>query len=190
LANATNGLKAMLLGGCALWALAAHATVTQVRDVETLTQSSDAVVRGKVQSVESSWVGQGTQKSIVTRVKIQVSEKLKGDPGSVAEVVQPGGVIPESDIGQIVHGMPEFQRGEEVVVFLKKHSPSVAAFRISGMAQGKYTVERTSDGKNAFAVPSAIDAALIDADGLPATSSAKPLELTELRKRIRAAVTK
>ena len=72
----------MLLSGCALWALAAQATVTQVRDVETLTQDSDAVVRGTVQSVESSWVGQGTQKSIVTRVKIQVSEKLKGDPGS------------------------------------------------------------------------------------------------------------
>ena len=180
----------MLLAGCALWSLAAHATVTQVRDVETLTQESDAVVRGTVQSVESSWVGPGSQKSIVTRVKIQVSEKLKGDPGSVAEVVQPGGIIPESDIGQIVHGMPEFKTGEEVVVFLKKHSPSAATFGVSGLAQGKYTVERTSDGKNAFAVPSAIDAALVDADGLPATGSAKPLELKELRKRVRAAVTK
>ena len=190
LANATTGLKAMLLSGCVLWALAAHATVTQVRDVETLTRDSDAVVRGTVQSVESSWVGQGTQKSIVTRVKIRVSENLKGDPGSVAEVVQPGGIIPESDIGQIVHGMPEFQRGEEVVVFLKRHAPSVATFWVSGMAQGKYTVERTSDGKNAFAVPSAVDAALVGADGQPATSSAKPLELTELRKRIQAAVTK
>jgi len=190
LANATAVLKAMLLGGCALWALAAQATVTQVRDVETLTQDSDAVVRGTVQSVESSWVGQGTQKSIVTRVKIQVSEKLKGDPGSVAEVVQPGGVIPESDIGQIVHGMPEFQRGEEVVVFLKRQAPSVPTFHVSGMAQGKYTVERTSDGKNAFAVPSALDAALVGADGLPATSSAKPLELTELRQRIRAGMAK
>jgi hypothetical protein len=66
----------------------------------------------------------------------------------------------------------------------------VATFRVSGMAQGKYTVERTSDGKTAFAVPSAIDAALVGADGLPAISSAKPLELTELRKRIQAAVTK
>jgi hypothetical protein len=190
LANATTGLKAMLLGGCALWALAAHASVTQVRDIETLTQDSDAVVRGTVQSVASSWVGEGSQKSIVTRVKIRVSEKLKGDPGSVAEVVQPGGVIPESDIGQIVNGMPEFQRGEEVIVFLRRHAPSVATFRVSGMAQGKYTVERTSDGKTAFAVPSAIDAALVGADGLPAISSAKPLELTELRKRIQAAVTK
>jgi len=32
--------------------------------------------------------------------------------------------------------------------------------------------------------------ALVGADGQPATSSAKPLELTELRKRIQAAVTK
>src|SRR5260370_691357 len=175
LANATAVLKAMLLGGCALCALAAQATVTQVRDVETLTQDSDAVVRGTVQSVESSWVGQGTQKSIVTRVKIQVSEKLKGDPGSVAEVVQPGGVIPESDIGQIVHGMPEFQRGEEVVVFLRRPGPSVASFRVSGMAQGKYTVERTSDGKNAFAIPSAIHPALVGAARIPAIGTTTPL---------------
>jgi hypothetical protein len=188
--NATTGVKAMLAGGCALWAVAASATITEVRDVETLTQGSDAVIRGTVQSVESSWVGEGPQKSIVTRIKIQVSEKLKGDPGSVAEVVQPGGVIPESDIGQIVHGMPEFQRGEEVVVFLKRQAPSVTTYRVSGMAQGKYTVERTSDGKNAFAVPSVVDAALVGPDGLPATSSAKPLELTELRNRIRAVVTK
>jgi hypothetical protein len=164
--------------------------VTQVRDVETLTQESDAVVRGTVQSVESSWVGQGSQKSIITRVKIQVSEKLKGDPGSVAEVVQPGGIVPESDIGQIVYGMPEFKKGEEVVVFLKRHAPSAATFGVSGLAQGKYTVERTSDGKNAFAVPAQIDAALVDANGLPASSSAKPLDLKELRKQVRAAVSK
>ena len=187
MAKVRSSLKAVLAASCAFWALAAQATITRVQDLDALARDSDVVVRGMVQSVESRWVGDGPQKSIVTRIKVQVAEQLKGETGSVAEIVQPGGVIPESDIGQIVHGMAEFQRGEEVVVFLKKHAPSATTFAVTGMAQGKYTVERSSDGKDAFAVPSAIDAALVDGDGFPVTSDAKPLELRELRQRVRAA---
>lgn len=183
-------LSTVLAASFALFAFSAHATVTRVQDLESLTRDSDVVVRGTVQSVESSWVGDGPQKSIITKIKVQVAEKLKGESGSVAEIVQPGGIIPESDIGQIVHGIAEFQPGEEVVLFLKKHAPSASTFAVTGMAQGKYTVQRSSDGKDAFAVPSDIDAALVDADGLPTVSSAKPLELSELRQRVRAAETK
>ena len=190
MAKVRSSLKAVLAASCAFWALAAQATITRVQDLDALARDSDVVVRGTVQSVESRWVGDGPQKSIVTRIKVQVAEKLKGETGSVAEILQPGGVIPESDIGQIVHGMAEFQAGEEVVVFLKKHTSSATTFAVTGMAQGKYNVERSSDGKDAFAVPSAIDAALVDGDGLPVTSNAKPLELRELRQRVRAAETK
>jgi len=189
MAKMKSTLRTLLAVSFALWGFAVNATITRVQDLEALTRDSDVVVRGTVQSVESNWVGDGPQKSIVTRVRVQVAEKLKGETGSVAEIVQPGGVIRDSDIGQIVHGMAEFQAGEEVVVFLKKHAPSATTFAVTGMAQGKYTVERSSDGKDAFAVPSVIDAALVDGDGLPVTSNAKPLELRELRQRVRAAKT-
>jgi hypothetical protein len=56
-------------------------------------------------------------------------------------------------------------------------------------AQGKFRVERSSDGKRAFAVPDpATGAELIDpATGQPMKSKLETLELSELRERVKKA---
>lgn len=134
------------------WALAlavcstAAATTVLYRDVPALARDSDAVVRGKVSQVHSRW--SGDHRRIVTVVQVDVEETLKGAPGHQVTILQPGGVV--GDIGQRVEGLASFGVGEEVVVFLEQRGPG---YIVSGLAQGKYRVERSADGRGAFAIP-------------------------------------
>ncbi|WNG59343.1 hypothetical protein F0U59_34960 [Archangium gephyra] len=163
---------------------AASATTMLRADLPELAQTSDAIVHGTVRRVESRWSGDG--RKIITDVEIQVTEALKGQAGGTVLVSQPGGRV--GDIGQRVSGLATFTPGEEVVVFLEQHGKR--AFRVSGMVQGKYQVQRSEDGKSAMAVPEPIgDVLLLDRDSRqPTTSSQRSMSLPELKAAIRTAL--
>ncbi|HZN96017.1 MAG TPA: hypothetical protein VFB81_25050 [Myxococcales bacterium] len=172
-----------LLGALALvLCLPALATSVLGVDLDQLTRQSELVVRGVVKSKESRWSGDGRR--ILTDVQIEVKESLKGAPARTVTVQQPGGVV--GDIGQRVDGLASFQMGEEVVVFLERWGAQ--RFQVTAAAQGKFRVERSSDGTRVFAVPDrSADAELLDASGRPTTSRLQTLELSELRDRVRRA---
>src|SRR5688572_8873843 len=109
--------QAMGLVAALFFGSAAHATSMVGMDVPALARKSEAVVRGKVQRVESRW--SGDRKRIVTEITVEVAETLKGEPPPVVTVIQPGGQV--GDIGQRVDGMARFEKDEEVVLFLDKH---------------------------------------------------------------------
>jgi hypothetical protein len=167
-----------------LLSLSASATTMLRADLPELAQTSDAIVHGTVRRVESRWSGDGRR--IVTDVEIQVTEALKGQAGSTVLVTQPGGQV--GDIGQRVSGLAAFTPGEEVVVFLERRGKT--AFRVSGMAQGKYQVQRPEGGKSAMAVPEPTgDVLLLDPDTRqPTASSQRSLSLQELKAAIRTAL--
>ncbi|MBF5041416.1 hypothetical protein FGE12_03380 [Aggregicoccus sp. 17bor-14] len=166
-----------------LLALPAGATSLLRADVPELTAASDAVVRGTVRRVQSRWSGDGQR--IVTDVEIEVAEALKGDPGHTVLVTQPGGRV--GDVGQKVSGLAAFAPGEEVVVFLQRRGPS--AFGVRGMAQGKFHVQRSADGKSVLAVPESLgDARLVDAaTGAEVAPTQRTVSLESLRGTVRAA---
>ena len=172
-------LAALLLAG-----LPAAATTMLRMDVPELAQNSDTVVHGTVRRVESRW--SGDRRRILTDVEIEVTESLKGQPGSTVLVVQPGGKM--GDIGQMVHGMASFTPGEEVVVFLERRGAS--AFQLSGMSQGKYQVRRAADNPTALAVPEDLQhVLLLDPETRQASTTArKTLTLQELKAAIRTAL--
>lgn len=169
---------ALLLG------LPAAATTMLRIDLPELAQTADTVVHGTVRRMESRW--SGDHRRIVTDVEIQVTETLKGQAGSTVLVVQPGGRV--GDIGQIVHGLASFTEGEEVVVFLERRGTS--AFRVTGMAQGKYQVRRSSETHSVLAVPENTgDALLLDPSTRQPTASAqRTLTLDELKAAIKTAL--
>lgn len=179
----TAALRA-LLPFVLLLSLAASATTMLRVDLPELAQTSDTIVHGTVRRVESRWSGDGRR--ILTDVEIQVTEALKGQAGSTVLVTQPGGRV--GDIGQRVSGLASFTPGEEVVVFLERKGTQ--AFRLSGMAQGKYQVQRTEGGKGAMAVPEPTgDVLLLDPDTRqPTDSSLRSLSLPELKAAIRTAL--
>ncbi|WP_434381223.1 hypothetical protein [Melittangium boletus] len=162
----------------------AGATTLLRAELPELAQSSDAIVHGTVRRVESRWSGDGRR--IITDVEIQVTESLKGQPGATVLVTQPGGRV--GDIGQRVSGLATFTPGEEVVVFLARQGAE--AFRVSGMAQGKYKVQPPEEGRKAQAVPESLgDTLLLDpATQAPVEAPARSLPLAELKAAIRAAL--
>lgn len=117
-------------------AIAARAWAAQAIavSVEELARSSDAVVRGKVESARPFRSADGLR--IFTAYEVRARAVLRGKAPAVARVVVPGGV--EGKIGQVVDAAPTFAPGEELVVFLRR-SPD-GAFVVSELAQGKFAV--------------------------------------------------
>jgi hypothetical protein len=167
-----------------LLCLPASATTMLRADLPELAQSADTIVHGTVRRVESRWSGDGRR--IVTDVEIQVTESLKGQAGGSVVVTQPGGRV--GDIGQSVSGLASFTPGEEVVLFLERRGAQ--AFRVAGMAQGKYQVQRSAEGTRALAVPEPTgDVLLLDPDTRqPTSSTQRSLPLTELKASFRTAL--
>lgn len=147
-------MKAFLLG--ALLCEAALATTLVKADLASLTRQSDAVVLGQVTRVESRFTSD--RQRIVTDTEIAVSQAVKGEVQKTIVVMQPGGEV--GDVGQKVAGVALFTPGEEVVVFLERRGER---YFVVGLGQGKYKVQRSSDGKAAYAVPpSELGATLVD----------------------------
>jgi hypothetical protein len=160
--------------------LAAGATTIVRQDVPELSRRADAVLRGTVVRKESRW--SGDRRRIFTEVEIRVAETMKGTPRKTVLVRQPGGVV--GKVGQRVDGVASFQQGEEVVVFLARRPDD--SFVVQGMAQGKFRVERSSDGRDAFAIPQEVEADLVEAPGQSSAGlERRPLTLDELRAQIR-----
>lgn len=106
---------------------------------EELTLSSDAVIMGEVESVESRWDKEG--KTIFTRAIIEVTETIKGKTKSkFIRVNYEGGEV--GDIGLMVSDVAPLKKGERVLLFLQadKQEKVDDLYTITGKAQGKYTV--------------------------------------------------
>ena len=128
---------------CILLSIASGAWATTViaLSVEKMAQESTDIVRATVQTSESQW---GPKRArIFTHTKITVLETLKGDikEGESVLVSQVGGEV--GGLVQHVAGNAKLTLGEEVVVFLERH-PTTQARVIMGMAQGKFSVDRST----------------------------------------------
>ncbi len=113
---------------------ARSATAVSV-SVEELARSSDAVVRGRVTAARAQRSEDGLR--IFTTYDVQPQAVLRGRVPGVVRVVVPGGVV--GRIAQVTDAAPILAPGEEVVVFLRRAGPD--AFGVTGLAQGKFSVE-------------------------------------------------
>jgi hypothetical protein len=148
------------------------------QDVPALTKSSTVVARAKVISSQPRWTSDGAR--IVTDTTLELLEPWKGAPGKRLTVMQPGGVVGE--VGQKVAGAARFQVGEEVVVFLE---PRGERFSVAGMTQGVFHVQRSSDGKSAFARQDLEEALVLDAvTRQPLSGAQTVLTLEQLKAQV------
>jgi hypothetical protein len=154
---------------------AAEATQIVYQTPEQMGAESALVVRGRVANVRSFW--NDTNTKILTETVITIDESYKGGGEATARVLQLGGVV--GTVRMHVHGAPSWTRGEEVVLFLEPIDAN--SYRVSGLSQGKFKVERdpvTGDafitypmmeGAEIFGAPSA------DGDGRAPRSVKMPL---------------
>ncbi len=106
---------------------------------EELALSSEMVVVGKVQKIESRWNRE--QNLICTYVTVESQQLLKGENNIDVVVLEvPGGKV--GNKGLKVFDMPTFFLNEEVLVFLSAKN-EINSFRVVGCYQGKYTIKES-----------------------------------------------
>ena len=177
-------MKTLTLGALLL-AFPAFATTVIALDLTGLSRASDAIVQGKVTRAEPKLSKDGSR--ITTHYTVEVSDTLKGAAATTTvELVQPGGIV--GDMGQKVAGTAHLKVGDEVVAFLERRGPR--AFMFTGMAQGCFRVERSTDGSAAFAVQDREgDLMILDpVTRAPVEKGTEPMKLDDLKAKVRAAL--
>ncbi|MCA8914391.1 MAG: hypothetical protein KDB90_03180 [Planctomycetes bacterium] len=170
-------LVALLLAGAGCL----HATVALKLDVATLTEKSDLIVVGKVDTSTAKWDAAKT--GIWTHHDVTVSETLKGAHEKTRDVVTRGGVV--GGVGQAVAGSGNLEIGTEYVFFLWKDYDG--RYRLQGMAQGAFEISEREGVK--YAENSLAGMTIVDAETLKPSRNKTdklPLEfkLADLKKTV------
>jgi len=126
---------------------ALRATVLIPIEFRELVTISSTIVHGRVVDVRADWVD--GRRAIDTFLTIAADEYYKGGPGDTVVVRVPGGQM--GRYRTILVGAPEFQLGDEVVLFLRGN-PSTGAF-IVGLSQGAYRVAPDRTGRRVVTSP-------------------------------------
>ena len=137
-----NFLKLIITGVlffcvCILGITANAATIPQ--STEQLVENSSDVIRGRVISQISLW--NETHTMIYTDVTIEITETLLGSvaKGATISVYIPGGVV--NDTGLRVEHAPEFEDGEDVILFLTELDN---LYSVTSWEMGKFRVENSN----------------------------------------------
>jgi len=110
----------------------ALATTVQKMELPQMVSTADSIVQGRVEAIE----GRAENGMVYTYVSVVVDDPIKGDRRRTVLVRQLGGTAGGKTIW--VSGMPQFKRGDEVIVFLRNRKDGT--FDIVGLNQGKYEI--------------------------------------------------
>ncbi len=139
-------------------ATATAATVVKL-DMPNLVASSDAIVVAEVTEIDSELDADGR---VYTTIEFSTDDVLKGEPGESFSIRQVGGQ--HGDIATRAPGMPDFERGEEVFLFLSNFETHPV---ITGLSQGKFRVAVGPDDETRFVVPQLHGVHLVDPKDAP-----------------------
>jgi len=126
---------------CALCLDGVSATVLLPADFTEVVTQSTIAVHGTVVDVQSGLTG--LRRTIESIVTISVITPLKGAPGARVAFRVPNGQV--GRYRRVLVGAPEFEEGDEVVVFLQGRAPAMPS--LFGLSQGVYRVTRDSSAR-------------------------------------------
>jgi len=113
-----------------------RATVLLPAEFREIVAGSQVIVYGRIAAVRAEWSDDRTR--IDTIVTVTAGSYLKGGPGGTVTFRVPGGQI--GRYRNLVVGAPQFQTGEEAVLFLSASGgPSIA--HVFGLSQGVFRVK-------------------------------------------------
>jgi hypothetical protein len=139
-----NRLTALAAALVLLVVPAAHAAIAAAASFDEKVDNAAAIILGKVVRTESKFDPSG--RWIVTYSTFAVEKSFKGDAAPQLTLVTPGGSV--GGVHQSSVGVPEFQQGDEQVVFVKntRLGPTVLYFD-----QGTYDVRTDARGERVIA---------------------------------------
>ena len=152
----------------------AYATTVLKMSLKDLARKSDAVVMARVEDQVARY---DADKEIYTYITLKVLDPVKGSHmDDLITIRQLGGIV--GNIASVVPGMPTFQKGDEVVVFLTQRDKAGYP-GIMGLQQGKYTISQDQNGakrvRNELNGTTLIDLSGRTSEG-PKVSSDMPLQ--------------
>ncbi len=140
-------------------------------DVPGLTHAATEVVRARVSSARSAWTED--RRRLLTFVELDVLETWKGQPADSGHR-RPAGWRARWHWADVA-GVVALNVGEEMALFLERQGP---VFRVVGLAQGVYRIERSAD---ASTVPAVAEGLQLIAPPGKALCAWTPVPLAELR---------
>jgi hypothetical protein len=129
-----------------------RATVLVPAEFREIVAGSQIIVYGRVATVRPEW--SDDRRRIDTVVTVTAGSYLKGGPGGSVTFRVPGGQI--GRYRNVMIGAPQFQAGDEAVLFLSASGPSIA--HIFGLSQGLYRVKTDSRTGRRLVVPPVLTA--------------------------------
>ena len=128
-------MKGILLSASLMLGFHGFLTATTVRrlSLDDLVARAETIVAGKVIDSRVYWASD--RKLILTSYTVQVGESIKGNAPQTVTITTVGGKIGNTILH--VSGMPEFQPGENAIVFLERAGSYTT---VVGLNQGKFTL--------------------------------------------------
>lgn len=176
---------ALVAGMAAAFTGPAAATTIAALSVEQMTDASELVVRGTVESVDVEWDEHGR---IVTVADVRVDATFKGDAevGDYLRVESPGGSL--DGWSMPVVSAARYSVGEDAVLFLSEHADG-QTYGTVGMQLGKYSVRPDPlDGTPLVVQVSVPYGRVYDARFLPVPPKGQRVALSSLESQVRARV--
>jgi hypothetical protein len=139
---------------------------------DQLVDSSVAVLQVKVIDTESAWTG--TEYTyIATTAHLEVIRSLDGNfvPGEELFVREAGGTV--GDYTVQVPGFPQFNPGDELVIFLTTWEDETLDWRVASYGLGIYEVIHKADGD--FVVPAFLQGERPDAKEVTSETLIPPM---------------
>ncbi len=151
------------------------ATLQQL-SMSDLIAKSTSIVRGTVQGSYTAYSGP----VIFTHYRVQVAERWKGSAGATVDVAVPGGVA--SGIRQTYSGAPQFQSGDQYVLFLWTGKSGMT--QIMGFSQGAFAVAQDGSSNPSVTRDPSHELMLDRATHSQVKDQPVTMRLSELRSRV------
>lgn len=117
---------------CRLWLLVlllsfllspSWATTVVPPDFTTMVKRAEIIFSGQVTDVRSQWLGEGSQRCIVTKVSLTVLKTLKGSASSPYVLQTLGGTVDNRTME--VDGVPQFKVGDRTLLFVEHNGTQI-----------------------------------------------------------------
>ncbi len=159
------------------------ATVVLPAEFREIVSGSQIIVYGRVIEVQSEWVD--GRRRIDSLVTIQPSAFYRGTPTATVTFRIPGGQV--GRYKSIMVGAPEFQTGDEAVLFLRGQGPAVPS--VFGLSQGVFRVRVDArSGSRLVILPALMARGTAPERVIRGDRERRPLPLDQFGAQVRALV--
>lgn len=149
-----------LMLGVGLAIVSVRATTVIPPTFDQLVSDAELIFQGTVTASRSQWIGQGTERHIVTYVTFSIQDAIKGVSGQSYTIRMLGGTVDGETIE--VSDTPRFKVGDRDILFVEHNGYQFVP--LVGIMHGRFHVQTDSGGREIVTKDNG--AALANADKL------------------------